>query len=751
MQKTRKHTKRIIFTLLLVLLLAMSVPAVFAYFNWEPMWVNGPSGTMGSDDKTVEWALYYDYAEIIIDEWPKPVKLVASGNGTLEKIEEGIGIFDVIELDVAAIGEGAFDNIMFYLADPMFISKRLAYVGENAFPESSSNYMSFSVNYEGTEEEWRQIDIREGNEALLEAYDSVDSNHSWNTGVITTPATCQAEGERTYTCSVCGKTKTESIDKTAHDFVLMGQKEATCFLEGYTGDYFCRGCGAQGSIGSVIAKKAHTWDAGVITTPATCSAEGIKTFTCSVCGETMTETIEKTTKHSYAVVYFEENGKWYSKSVCSTCGNEMPANEHFHRWDQSLGSVTFEGLETLSFFQEKEYTRTCVCGYSETIAYQLQVDDELTKSDEHTGIIRYADKGESLGIHPHYGYSWASIGFRMIDSGAQYEQMQAQDFSFKLFQIRAVCENNGSNNEVLGGTIIKELFKIPVPEGYNEESLKVYKIENNKLILLESFVEDSYVVVETAYPDGYFYLAVTDEHVSASVEDASTGIAVSFDGKTYTDEITLSVTPVDNTENYLVKNYDKIAAWTIKTLVNGTIAQPNGDVTVSIPLPAGFDQNSIAVYHVDDEGKIERITSVSVIDGKIIFVATEFNVYIVVDESSEVIPHTHSYTSIVTTPPTCASDGVRTYTCVNGDDSYIEPILALGHAELNENGDCPRCGKHIKDVEKPADPAADNSNDNVQDQPSGKVCKYCGEVHEGFFGKIIGFFHSILALFGLKK
>ena len=36
-------------------------------------------------------------------------------------------------------------------------------------------------------------------------------------------------------------------------------------------------------------------------------------------------------------------------------------------------------------------------------------------------------------------------------------------------------------------------------------------------------------------------------------------------------------------------------------------------------------------------------------------------------------------------------------------------------------------------------------------QPTGKVCKYCGEVHEGFFQKIVGFFHSILALLGLHK
>ena len=37
----------------------------------------------------------------------------------------------------------------------------------------------------------------------------------------------------------------------------------------------------------------HTWDDGVVTTEATVDAEGVKTYTCSVCGETKTEAIDK--------------------------------------------------------------------------------------------------------------------------------------------------------------------------------------------------------------------------------------------------------------------------------------------------------------------------------------------------------------------------------------------------------------------------------------------------------------------------
>ena len=43
-------------------------------------------------------------------------------------------------------------------------------------------------------------------------------------------------------------------------------------------------------------------------------------------------------------------------------------------------------------------------------------------------------------------------------------------------------------------------------------------------------------------------------------------------------------------------------------------------------------------------------------------------------------PHVHKYNSgIVTKEPTCTDTGVKTYTCVNNDDSYTETIPALGH------------------------------------------------------------------------
>ena len=68
-------------------------------------------------------------------------------------------------------------------------------------------------------------------------------------------------------------------------------KAATCAEEGYTGDIYCKDCNTKLSSGEKIAKKAHTWDKGKITTGVTCTQKGIKTYTCTVCNETKTEEI----------------------------------------------------------------------------------------------------------------------------------------------------------------------------------------------------------------------------------------------------------------------------------------------------------------------------------------------------------------------------------------------------------------------------------------------------------------------------
>lgn len=74
---------------------------------------------------------------------------------------------------------------------------------------------------------------------------------------------------------------------------LRNAKEATCTEDGYTGDEICPICGETVATGTVIPANGHSWDSGVVTKEATTEEEGTKTYTCTVCGETKTETIPK--------------------------------------------------------------------------------------------------------------------------------------------------------------------------------------------------------------------------------------------------------------------------------------------------------------------------------------------------------------------------------------------------------------------------------------------------------------------------
>ena len=66
-------------------------------------------------------------------------------------------------------------------------------------------------------------------------------DHVWDSGTVTTAATCETAGVMTYTCKECGETKTEPIAATGHTWGSGTVHDATCTEGGYT-DYECTVC-----------------------------------------------------------------------------------------------------------------------------------------------------------------------------------------------------------------------------------------------------------------------------------------------------------------------------------------------------------------------------------------------------------------------------------------------------------------------------------------------------------------------------
>ena len=118
------------------------------------------------------------------------------------------------------------------------------------------------------------------------------TGHSWSDWTVT-EATCTADGSKTRTCGTCGETETETIPATGHQHTeIRSASAAGCETEGYTGDTYCTDCGALIASGTTIAATGHTWNDGEVTQEPTETENGIKTYTCTVCGATKTEEIE---------------------------------------------------------------------------------------------------------------------------------------------------------------------------------------------------------------------------------------------------------------------------------------------------------------------------------------------------------------------------------------------------------------------------------------------------------------------------
>ena len=196
--------------------------------------------------------------------------------------------------------------------------------------------------------------------------------HHWDQGEIITEATCTEEGEKKFTCSICGDEKTEKVSATGHQHTeLRNKKEATCKETGYSGDTWCKDCGKKILSGQTIAKtENHSWDAGKVTTKATCTEEGEKTFTCSICGDEKTEKVSAT-GHQHTEIRNKKEAtckeEGYSGDTwCKDCGKKILSGQTIaktenHSWNQ--GEITKEP----TCKEEGEKTFTCsICGNIKT-------------------------------------------------------------------------------------------------------------------------------------------------------------------------------------------------------------------------------------------------------------------------------------------------------------------------------------------------------------------------------------------------
>ena len=158
---------------------------------------------------------------------------------------------------------------------------------------------------------------------------------------------------------------------------------------------------------------------------------------------------------------------------------------------------------------------------------------------------------------------------------------------------------------------------------------------DGEFIKLPSFTIYGYpgTAAETyANKNGFIFIALGE------ATDEATGITVEYSPKSYSGAVELKAEQVFDGKVFEVLESStassKKVLFDITTLVDGKKAQPNGNVTVKIPLPNGYNPNKTAVYYVTDSGTLERIPC-TVEGGYVVFETTHFSFYAVVDETPD--------------------------------------------------------------------------------------------------------------------
>ncbi len=236
------------------------------------------------------------------------------GVATTNNVATGtIAIFTFKIKDTAAFGKS--------VVTLEFLDSFDAEYGSNTFSVKSG---SVTVVCDHSYGAWSKLNNDQHQRSCSKCRALETKNHDWGTGVETKPATCQATGIRTYTCSTCQATKEETIEKKNHSFgqwvkVDDGQHKRTCTV-----------CKTETETAN------HAWDGGKVTKAATCKDTGIRTYTCATCKGTKEEVIPvDPTAHKFGTTWTDADDNKH-EMVCTVCKTEKKQEDH--RYD--AGKVT---------------------------------------------------------------------------------------------------------------------------------------------------------------------------------------------------------------------------------------------------------------------------------------------------------------------------------------------------------------------------------------------------------------------------
>jgi len=213
---------------------------------------------------------------------------------------------------------------------------------------------------------------------------------------VTTAVTCTTDGVKTYTCTGCGNTYTETIAAPGHSLAQVEAKAPTCTEKGWAAYEYCSVC--DYTTYKEVAATGHSYTSEETKAP-TCTEKGEMTYTCgNDASHTYTEEI-KATGHSLTQVEAKAptctEAGYEAYEFCSVCDyttyKEVAATGHEYDSVVTPPTVDAQGYTT----------HTCtVCGdsyvdsYTDALTAVAQVGEQ--KYETLAAAVEAAQDGQTI-------------------------------------------------------------------------------------------------------------------------------------------------------------------------------------------------------------------------------------------------------------------------------------------------------------------------------------------------------------------
>ena len=478
---------------------------------------------------------------------------------------------------------------------------------------------------------------------------------------------------------------------------------ATCTTTGVK-TFTCE-CGDTYTEVIPVDATAHNY-VGVVTTAPTCTEEGVKTYTCTHNDEhTYTEVIAK-------LGHIDEDGNSY----CDRCETNLCTN---HVWTnatcetpktcENCGIVEGEALghTPAEAVKENETSATCTEDGSYDLVVYCSVCLTHVISKE---TVTVKATGHEYGEWEVYEETETTIKYTRACACGEEEHKTVckvtvyfkNTYNWTTVNTYSWIDGKGDQTNAWPGNPATKL-----DNGWWSYSMVVESTAGLKVIFNNGNGGEGNQTSDLVYDANKIYwvnntaYATMDEANNASVTHKMY-LMGTINGWTAKEEYLLTESEdkatwtitVDFKKNDEFKIFNSIGnSWHSDNGTNNMVIAKDGKYLITYTVKGDKITVEDVTPHVCEYTEEITTAPTCTTEGLKTFTCECSESY---TEAIPVDTNAHNYVGTVTTQPTCTENGVKTYTCShNSEHTYTEPVTKLGHIDEDGNNWCDRCEKSL--------------------------------------------------------